>query len=326
MKDLGGMLWSLWLIALAGWLLGNFWAYTSLRFADNHYFSPDSRARRILLLAALPWLLPLILITLLNAVPLVKANHWLTDHCRDHSHGHLHACDATALSFNLPLDLGYANLAVTGLIMLFLFTNFLRLLWREWQMHQRLHMLSVFAHGRQRLRVLDDQRPIALAAGLHNRFVLLSTGLLQQLTYRERRVVLVHEFAHLRRADPLRNLVFEFLLTLHLPWQATTLRRLWQQAQEEAADDAAVSRFGRDTVASTLLRVIRVSQAYRTERCSAVGANAVQRIQRLLSSGEHEPRSFVFESAHMLGLLALGTLAFFHHHTLETLAAWIAGV
>lgn len=318
-----GLFWSLWLVATLGWLLGTLWPYVSLHFVDNSRLSPASRARRVLILAALPWLLPVILVALVNAVPLLKASHWVADHCRYHSHGHLHACDAIAGSS----DFGYINITLTGLIIVSLLTSFLRLARREWQMRRRLLMLSAFAQGKPRVRVVDDRRPFALAAGIHNRFVLLSRGLLQQLSRREKRVVLAHEFAHLRHADPLRNLLFECLLTLHLPQRATALRRVWQQALEERADDAAVARFGRDAVASTLLQVIRASRSYHTERCSAVGANALQRIQRLLAAHERETHPvYFFEGVHLAGLLAVAALTFFHHHTLETWVAWVAGI
>ncbi len=80
-------------------------------------------------------------------------------------------------------------------------------------------------------------------------------------------------------------------------------------------------------MASTLLQVIRASRSYHTERCSAVGANALQRIQRLLAAHERETHpAYFFEGVHLAGLLAVAALTFFHHHTLETWVAWVAGI
>lgn len=315
------LLWLLLLVAVGGWLLSFVMVTFSLAVAGDARLSPRLRQRRALILASLPWLLPASLVLAMCLIALLKPSGWINDHCLYHQHGHLHLCFA-----HLPLmNLGLVEAVCVGLIILLLSIHAVRLVRREVKTRRELQTLAGFARGQRRLRILEDNRPFALAVGIVNPLVLFSQGLLQRLSLHERRVVMAHELAHLRHADLLRNMLFEILLCLHLPIYAHRLRRIWLQALEEHADDSAVARFGRDTVAATLLQVIKVSRAHPLANFAAVGADPLVRIRRLLSTQEPTTSSQFFESFHMVVLLLASLLSFVYHHALETLLTWITG-
>lgn len=124
----------------------------------------------------------------------------------------------------------------------------------RWAAAQRVHHPGFGAADR--VRVVDVGEPLAVTAGLWRPYVVISSGLLSQLSTRQVRAVLTHEHAHARRRDPLRLLLGR-VLAAHL-WflpLSVDLRGRAQQNYELAADRAAARRHGRVAVASALLQV-----------------------------------------------------------------------
>ncbi|MBD2892359.1 Protease HtpX [Actinomadura sp. RB99] len=107
-----------------------------------------------------------------------------------------------------------------------------------------------------RIRVVAASRPFALTYGLHRPRVLVSTGLLEALSEDELDAVLVHEHAHVRNHDPLKNLFARVIPARHfyLPGMAW-LRQRFTMGRELAADRSAVAHRGTAALAGSLLKV-----------------------------------------------------------------------
>jgi Zn-dependent protease with chaperone function len=101
----------------------------------------------------------------------------------------------------------------------------------------------------------------ALTAGLIKPKIFISPALRETLTDAENEIVARHEFAHQQRLDPLRKLCFYFLTAFYLPFIGKQLRREFSLCLELAADDyAAAGGFGGSSVASTVIKLCRLSR------------------------------------------------------------------
>ncbi|MDA8368338.1 MAG: M56 family metallopeptidase [Nocardiopsaceae bacterium] len=107
-----------------------------------------------------------------------------------------------------------------------------------------------------RIRVIATSCPFALTYGPRRPHVLVSTGLLDVLSNEELAAVLVHERAHLRSRDPLKNLCTRVILARHfyLPGVAW-LRHRFTMGRELAADRRAAALHGTTALAGSLLKV-----------------------------------------------------------------------
>lgn len=315
-----GFLWLLFLCAVASWLLGALTAVVLSRFATEK-FDPTTRLRRALLVALTPWLVPITTLAAIIGLAASKPLGLVTDHCVYHGPGHPHLC----LGHLPEIPLGVLHLATFSGVCAVLLVFLLRHVVRHRQVALRLRSMRTLSRGCGRLRRLDSPRPLALAANPRDPFVLMSRGLLERLSRRERRVVLAHEVAHVRRNDLVRNLVFEILLLAHFRHVADRLRRAWRQAMEERADDGVAARFGSETVARTLVRVIQASRLERTSALSISGADPLRRVERLLQPAPKMPGSLGFEVgfAGALVLFAGGIVT--SHHAVETALGFLTG-
>lgn len=316
------LLWLFFLLAFATWVLVVAAVPAIIMLAVRTSLAPSVRARRGLLIAGLPWIAPLIVIASVCVLAASKQLGWIADHCIYHGPGHPHLCFEHLPAIGLSsLHAFGASLAVACLLLVLV--RFIR---RERQMTSRVNALRVLARGRRRLRILDDHQPFAFAAGFGDAFVLLSRGLLQQLSPRQRRIVLAHEVAHLRHRDLPLTLLFEILLLLHIPSTARELRSLWRQALEERADDRVATHYGVVDVAGTLIKVLRVSRSAPVLAFAVAGADPLKRVKRLLCSDDELPgRRWRFELVYLTLLLAAAAAVLVAHHPLETLLGVITG-
>jgi len=316
------LLWPLALVALIAWVFGVIAVSLYLGRGWRSEPAPFIRERRLMLLAGLPWMWAILLVLTFNSVSLFDAIYSQEAHCSSHSHGHLHACSSS----DHLLASGAVELTVVGILLCLVGFNWARIAVRETGLHKRVATLSRLSRGRGKLRILDDVTPLALAVGVRDSYVLLSRGLLAQLTLRQRRVVLAHEVAHLRRGDTLRNVIFEVMLAIHPFWQAGKLRHHWRQALEESADDCAVEQFGREAVAETLIQVARVSRTNRSGMFSMSGAGTIHRIERLLAPpASRQPIFPWLETLCLSTLVGVVLVGIYYHHGMETLAHWLSG-
>lgn len=316
-----GFAWLLFLCAVASWALAALGATALSRWPAAH-LRPGRRTRRALWIALLPWLAPLTAVASIVALSASKPLGLIADHCLYHGPGHPHLC----LEHLPAIRLTWLHLAGAVGTLLPVLALLARYLVREHRTTRHLRSMRSLSHGFGRLRFLEDAQPVALAANPRDPFVLMSRGLLDRLTRRERRIVLAHEIAHLRHKDLLRNYVFDLLLLLHLPPAAGRLRNAWRQALEERADDSVAARFGADSVAQALVRAIRGGQPGPVPAFSVSGEDALRRIERLLgpNEDEHHP-SVAFEASYIGLLLALAATITTSHHALETVLGLLTG-
>ena len=134
----------------------------------------------------------------------------------------------------------------------------------------------------EHLSVLDTNEPIAYAAPGDPGCVVVSRGLLDSLTPRQRQVVLAHERAHLHHKHHRFLLAAELALAIVAP-----LGPLVEQirlATERAADDDAVEAMGgdRQLVAQTIARAALTGHAYSNAVGAFGGASIPARIDALV--------------------------------------------
>ena len=95
-----------------------------------------------------------------------------------------------------PIAAWAATLA--GIVVIAAAALFVRGVWREFAAHRGVRKLVRTMSGDERLVVVDDDNPHAYAIGGRNGRIVVSRGLLRELSADERRAVLAHETAHLR--------------------------------------------------------------------------------------------------------------------------------
>lgn len=309
-------------VMLVGWMASQLFAAVTIKWLSGVHLSPQVRQRRTLMVIATSFCLPVTLALALWAAHVMPSENWMSSHCGVHSHQHIHACGDTA--FAATADGGY--MIIAALSALLLAGAMARKLWQSRVLNRQLGSLFRLSPGQGRLRVLDDDRILALAVGGRKPAVMLSKGLINQLSLHQRRIVLAHECAHLRHGDHWRNNMVELWLALFLPPISRRLRQVWRNALEQAADDAAAQRFDRIDVAETLLHVLSLQTLHVRGALSMISGDAEIRIRRLLAvPGKGSANAVLFEWASAVSLPAIIITAFVQHHAIETALGLFAG-
>jgi Zn-dependent protease with chaperone function len=314
-----GMAWFLIMVMALAWLVTTAATPALLRHAALPALNPRARRLRLLLLAFLPWVAPLIAASAVLAPAIAKPLGIIAHHCVAHATGHPHICLE-----HLPIvqlsAWHWFPVTCAGLLLLWSMTA--HAVHRHRALSQ-LRSLLVFARGPGPLRILDTPHCVALAADPGRPVILLSSGLRRRLLPRQRRIVLAHEVAHLRHGDLASSRRVDALLALHLGPAARKLRAAWRQAIEEQADDAVAARYGREQVAQTLIRVARMPPLGAGSALRATGGNTVRRIERLLDAPAEIPGRAALAPAYAGALLGGWIVLAASHHTIETLLGWI---
>ena len=135
--------------------------------------------------------------------------------------------------------------------------------------------------------------PALTLAGIRSHTMLLSAAAAAVLTPPELDAALQHEVAHVRRRDNLKKLLFRFCAFPGM----SRLEAAWREAEEMAADDAAV-RSAQDALelASALIKLSRLapvqSTATLTTSLQGAAVSVNGRVQRLINwSAERKPLS-----------------------------------
>lgn len=311
------LLWLFALLGLLGWALAQTLVPFTLEWLKKCPAQGRSQPRRILLVAALPWLVPMTAALAMALLASAKSLGWVHDHCTLHAPHHPHFCFE-----HLPemlLAHGHWHVAITAAALSLFALLCLRHGYRHRRQSTRLCALMALSRGKGVLRVLDDSRLMAFAAGGPAPHIYLSQGLLGELTPRERRMVIAHEAAHIRYRDLQAGALLDTLLLLHFKPFAQALRHLWHEAIELRADERVARRFGKTATAELLLRFAQGTHAAPVPTAFG-GGNLTLRIQTLLKtdtpSGRDTP---VFEVVIAIFLVALLAGLSANHHTLETL-------
>jgi Zn-dependent protease with chaperone function len=309
-------------VMLVGWLASQLFAAATIKWFSGVHLSPRVRQRRTLMVIAFSFGLPVTLALALWAAHVMPSENWMNSHCGVHSHHHIHACLDT--TFAATPGVGY--LIIAALTALLLASAMIRKLWQGRVLNRQLGSLLSLSKGQGRLRVVDDDRVLALAVGGSTPAVMLSKGLILQLSLHQRRIVLAHECAHLRHGDHWRNNLVELWLVLFLPPISRQLRQIWRNALEQDADDAVTQRFDPVDVAQTLLHVLSLQTLHVRGALSVLSGDAEIRIRRLLAGPDRgQARAVHFEWICAAILPAIITGAFVQHHAIETALGLFAG-
>lgn len=318
------LLWLLLLIGFSAWLFSTILTVPLTLLLNHHREAPDIRRQQVLLVAALPWLGPLIGIVVALLPALLTLGSYLVDHCDVHGSHHPHLC-----FLHLPaIEIHIAQAVV--LIMLFSVATMLclRYCWREGMLYRRLHTVLQLAKTNTLVTVINSAFPTAFTAGVLKPRIIMDQCLRDALTLKERHAVIQHELAHIRTHDPMYNLLFEGLLLLHWPWVAHRLRKQWRQALEEQADAYVVQKSGN---ALALSEALLKSAKLRSQLTPSIplsllsmqGGDMAERIQRLLNPAPYKQSHINWNAAALVVVGILLLLSPTLHHGLETFLGYL---
>lgn len=285
------------------------------------HWAPESRYR---VLALLGWA-PLALTAAALCATLTRSVLALVwpeyDHCLAHDHGHIHLCWS-----HVPAQLGNAVSAfVLSLTIGWLVATTLKGSLRVYRARRLTAQLLATSRADRRLRahVTPLQTPLCLSVGVLRPKIVLSEGLLAQLTPRELSIVMQHETAHnLRRDTAMRLLLHATTLFM---WQSARSRLLFELdvAAEQSCDEAAALATGdRLQVAATILKAERLLQEPAALQPMAVsfGSTGVERrVTALLSDTQPRASTAGAVLALLVGVASLFAASSPLHHVTETL-------
>ena len=210
------------------------------------------------------------------------------------------------------------------------------ILWRRlWQTHRFMSQLNMAATDLRPARLdafctksglvlprvvtLATPVPLVFCYGLFRPRICLSIGLLDTLSDKELKAVLLHEAYHCRRYDPLRSLLADLLAaTLFFLPAVAEWRDMFLTSTELAADRYAIQFAGRPSLAGAMYKLLTHPQAIRlSPAMSGVsGFSATQpRLNQLLDdtpvAHNFSPRSLLISSLTLTLGCALLQLALF---------------
>jgi Zn-dependent protease with chaperone function len=298
-------------------------AYPRLR-ARLALLRPAARTDLLLCMAAAPVLAGLLL-TAVCFLPGEFGSGGFEDHCTEHP-GHVHLC----LVHHPPLDQGVVGWTVVAAVALVLAGTAAwqgRRLLRSARALSALQRAPRVSTGSRDVRVLHADIPLSAAAGLVRPAVYLSSGLLRAVDADVLEVVKAHERAHVRRRDPLRQVLATLFSLALFPSIRRALLADLALATEQACDEEAVLAVGdRTRVARAVLAVERVIATASVPRDLVVasfgGSNVPDRVAVLLAdSSWHRARHVPAWVAAFLVALLFATSPL--HHATETLLSWL---
>lgn len=248
----------------------------------------------------------------------VLGKYWdlIADHCEEHGFGHPHLC-LEHLTGTQTYFVQASILAVVTLLMAWRLLPVIRRLQR--QQHLSGHLGDI---QESPLCWLDSKQELAFVAGLRNPKVVISNALRQRLPKSTLRLVVAHEFQHIRNRDLAKMAGIELALAFYSKAAREQLRKAWIAMREQRIDRQLAKRFGRAAVADSLLAMLTVEQE--TLGMNHNGGTIEQRIHALLQpdfNASRRQRLWRFTSLLLLSALLLILIT--QHHALETLIGWI---
>lgn len=240
----------------------------------------------------------------------------IADHCEEHGFGHPHLC-LEHLTGTQTYFVQAGLLAGAAIFMVWRLWPVIGRLRRQQNLHARLADLQ-----KSPLCWLDSNQDLAFVAGLRNPKVVISKTLRQRLPKQTLRLVVAHEFQHIRNRDLVKMAGIELALAFYSKAARQQLREAWIAMREQRIDRQLAERFGRAAVAESLLAMLTVKQE--TLGMNHNGGAIEQRIHALLQADPKTPQQRRLN--HLANLVLVGaTLVFMttQHHALETLIGWI---
>lgn len=273
---------------------------------------PMRRSRALMALAAAPVVLATAGVVACALPSLAAAAMHAGDHCGHHD-GHPHLCP-----LHLPDHGSTFGWVILGATI-------------AWALARVVSQLEVFAKGSALVAdlrrdgradgdvlVVDSDAVFAVTAGLFSPSVLVSRGLAERLPPGERRAVLAHERAHVRRRDALRLAVTRILWSPVPARLAEPLLSELALAYEEICDREAAAHVGDPLIVADA--IVRAARGAPHGLAPAVGIGehaASLRVHRLVDPPVG--RSVLGLRALLLAAIFVLLLAEPLHHTTETL-------
>ncbi len=218
---------------------------------------PATRANYVLIWIVAPMVVGLLLTGLIFVPTVLSLLGIESDHCQAYTVGFSPRCllhPLTAMERELPWFL-FLPLNTLGLVFLG------RIGWKLWRVQRLASMLmrAGYLDFSRHIWIVESEWPLALAAGISQGRVFVSSKLVRSLSSFQLAVVLAHERAHLCRHDPARYLIAQAISCLHVPWLRRQLLEDLALAAEQACDEAAAKQVGdRLLVADTIVQVERL--------------------------------------------------------------------
>ncbi|MET0410340.1 MAG: M56 family metallopeptidase [Polyangiaceae bacterium] len=302
--------------SLAGLLVS---AAVPLVLSRTEHWEPLRRHRALFLLSTSPVLIAQASVLAVIAPSLLSLLWPELDHCLAHGDHHVHLC-----WFHLPAQVGrwWSWLPLlAGLC--WLVCQSVSSALALYRASRCIAGLKAFDAGELEpgARLLALELPLCVLAGLFRPTILLSRGLLAQLSPQQLAVVLHHERAHAARHDILRSLAARAGASFLYPAARARLLQALELASEQCCDEQAALRMrDRVCVAETIVRVERALQRAVTTAvpltASFGGPTVVARVTALLD-GPKPPGSIILVALPLTLLLltVLASSASLHHLT-----------
>lgn len=253
-----------------------------------------------------PIWVPILVVFAALAPGIAGALGLLGDHCLSHSGGdHHHLCLAHPphesgmwLTWLVPLAISAAAV--------FALAACARRSWVQWRLSNALVSLSSPSKLGERVRLVDQDEPVALTLGLLSPTILVSTGLLRQASERTLAAVLAHEQAHIARRDTLLSVLDQFAASL-LPRSVTKdLLDAIVLAREQSCDARAAKTLGATRVAAALAEVANLGWMTPAVGLSVVSSPLQARVLHLLYPPEASSRWMIPPVLVVVALAAIG--------------------
>lgn len=279
--------------------------------------APARRAHILLFWLVAPAFVGL-LFTFLSSIPsFLSFMGIVQDDCTVHD-THFHLC---LIHPPLPLDsmVSWVLMAFFGIVVATFFILCTLALTRAYKFHKLL-MLTSQPHAQYKIRVVESNKPLAIAVGFHHMQVFISDYLLKTLSAQQLSVVLAHEHAHLKRKDGLYHMLGHLFSFAHLPWLRRRLCEDMSLASEQACDEAAAMTTGdRLYVAKTIVFLERLfsKKVVPGHGLSITGSNIQERVESLLREPVVYSVSYRMYALAVMALLfiSLTAVSELHHQT-----------
>jgi hypothetical protein len=242
-------------------------------------FTPESKLTLLRIFGALP-LTAAVMLAIMVAVPALNHNSLLPiDHC----HAASDCFDAPTSHMVTLVELLIAGCLVS--LILWACLSSLRYFLRAQKLFKRLDLVSEMGSN-SNVKIIDSPVPLAFSLGIFKPIAVLSTGLKNQLTPRQVRIVSIHEEVHTKYRDGLYKWLMHAVCTFHFPSVKKYVLEQHSLVLEMRADQivAQITQSNLD-VAETIVTVKKLmSPEVQTEPvCQFLASELEQRVHYLLA-------------------------------------------
>ncbi len=301
-------------VTLAFWGMAN--ACSLLVHQINQRVCSGQNHKLIWLAAALPLLLPVLVLLALLVISYGKMSGWLDDHCLSHGLHHPHFCLLHFPELSISGWLSAVFISFLCLLSGTIILNVTRLMHHHFQTRGIIQL----ADNKPLIIRFNHEHPIAFTMGLIKPKVYLSNAIQRVLSKREQRIVVAHESAHLRNKDTLKLTLMQVLLTFHL--FPTPIRKSFHLQMELNADKKVASRFNTLEIANVLIKLTRLN-IRPVHSISVAGSQLEQRITALLNQSSISTVHSILSVVLILITLLIPVSVMFNHHAIETIIGWL---